>query len=145
MHQLASALLLSTLGWLDASAQASIRIEVVYREPADAFEILDNVSEWWPGYNDSAYREAWVDSVGILPSDTTFFAQYARLRTRYFDKTGQDNEDPRANRNGLFTDSATLNSDPVAFAFYHSETMEEAFQKLGHVVAPNEVAFLRLF
>lgn len=145
MSKLANVLILSALGWLDTSAQPAIRIEVVYREPADAFEILDNVSEWWPGYCDSAYRESWADSVGILPSDSTFFTQYARLRSRYFDKSGQENEDPRANRNGLFTDRATLTSDPVAFAFYSSETMEEAFRRLGPVVAPDEVTFLRTF
>lgn len=142
---LVNVLILFTLLWLNTSAQAAIRIEVVYREPADAFEILDNVSEWWPGYSDSAYRESWADSVGTSPSDSTFFAHYARLRSRYFDRTGQQNEDPRTNRSGLFTDSATLTSDPVAFAFYRSETMEEAFQRVEHVVEPDEVEFLRSF
>lgn len=142
---LINVLILFALLWLSASAQAAIRIEVVYREPADVFEILDHVSEWWPGYTDSTYRESWADSVATFPSDSAFFAEYARLRTRYFDKTGQQNEDPRTNRSGLFTDSATLTSDPVAFAFYRSETMGEALQRVGHVVEPDEVEFLRSF
>jgi hypothetical protein len=142
---LASILILSALAASSAAAHPALRIEVAYREPADAFEILDNVSEWWPGYTDPAYREAWADSVGVVPADTTFFARYARLRSRYFDRSGQQDEDPRTSRSGLFTDRAALTADPVAFAFYGSETMEEAFGRLGDVVEPDEVVFLRSF
>lgn len=144
-YMLASVLMLSALASSSTAAQPALRIEVAYREPADAFEVLDNVSEWWPGYTEPAYREAWADSVGILPADSAFFAQYAQLRSRYFDKSGQDNEDPRTSRSGLFTDRAVLAADPVAFAFYGSESMEEAYRRLGQVVEPDEVAFLRSF
>jgi hypothetical protein len=140
-----SILILSVLLWSSVAAQAAMRIDVAYRAPADAFEILDNVSDWWPGYGDPAYRAAWADSVGFLPADSTFFARYARLRERYFDKTGQQDEDPRTSRSGLFTDRGTLAADPVAFAFYRSTTMEEAFARVGQVVEPDEVAFLRSF
>jgi hypothetical protein len=43
-----------------APAQA---IEVRYREPADAFEILDHVSNWWPGYVEEAYGKFWLLAV----------------------------------------------------------------------------------
>jgi hypothetical protein len=142
---LASILILSALAASSAAADPALRIEVAYREPADAFEILDNVSEWWPGYTEPAYREAWVDSVGIVPADSAFFARYAQLRARHFDKSGQDNGDPRTSRSGLFTDRATLTADPVAFAFYGSESMEEAYRRLGEIVEPEELAFLRTF
>ena len=139
-----SALLAVVLG-ANASAQPGVRLEAVYREPADTFEILDNASDWWPGYTESAYREFWTDSIGVSAVDSSLFERYARLRERYFDRTGQQNDDPRTSRSGLFTDRAVLSADPVAFAFYGSESMDEAFDRLGHVVEPGEVAFLRSF
>ncbi|MEM0963599.1 MAG: hypothetical protein AAGK21_13800 [Bacteroidota bacterium] len=138
------ALLIVVIG-ANASAQTSVRLEAVYREPADTFEILDNVSNWWPGYNEAPYREYWSDSFGISPADSVLFARYAQLRERYFDKTGQQNDDPGTSRSGLFTDRAALNADPVGFSFYASESMDEAFDRLDQIVEPDEIAFLRSF
>lgn len=128
-----------------AWAQPSVSLDVVYREPADTFEILDNVSAWWPGYTEAVYREFWADSLGISAADSALFAQYTQLRERYFDKTGQNNEDPRTSRSGLFTDRSILSADPVGFAFYASGSMDEAYGRLGDIVEPDELAFLRSF
>jgi hypothetical protein len=56
---------------------------VVYREAADLFEVLDNVSEWWPDYTEPEYRQYWTDSIGFQPGDSALFASYAALRSRY--------------------------------------------------------------
>lgn len=68
-----------------APAQASAQ----YRRAADVFELLDNVSDWWPGYTDAQYREHWVRHVGLTVADDTILASYAALRTRHFSKTGR--------------------------------------------------------
>lgn len=126
-------------------AQREIEVRVAYRQPADAFEILDNVSDWWPGYTNPEYREYWADSIGITSTDSAFFARYKVLRDRYFDRSGQQNEDPRTSPGGLFTDTRVLSADPLAMAFYNSETMEEAFIRLKQVVTPTDVEFLRSY
>jgi hypothetical protein len=120
-------------------------LAVAYREPADVFEILDNVSNWWPGYTDDLYRAYWRDSVGFTRGDSVSFAQYAALRTRYFRKDGQGNSTPRRDGSGLFTDRVALDADPVADAFYRSETMEMAFARVQQVVNANDLRALRQF
>ncbi len=134
-----------TVAFMFNLAAAGVQIEVRYSRSADAFELMDNVSQWWPGYTELAYREAWVDSFEIAPADSLLFAEYAQIRNRYYDKTGQENDSPTANRSGLFTDRAVLNADPVAYAFYGSATLEESFQRLQQIVDPDEVDFLRSF
>lgn len=127
------------------SALPAQTLSVAYREPADVFEILDNVSNWWPGYTDDAYLVYWRDSVGFTAGDSLAFAQYAALRHRYFRKDGQGNSAPRRDGSGLFTDRATLDADPVGHAFYRSETMETAFAHLRDVVSANDLRALRRF
>ncbi|HYW08427.1 MAG TPA: hypothetical protein VE913_15820, partial [Longimicrobium sp.] len=137
---LACALLAIPLRAVNAPAQT---IEVEYREPADAFEILDHVSNWWPGYVREEYGKFWADSVGVRRGDSAAFARYARIRERYFDKRGQEGGGARREGSGLFTDRAALAADPVGTAFYSSEGWEEAFGRLGAFMAPEEVVFLR--
>ncbi len=128
-----------------AFAQGEVAVHVRYSDAADAFEILDQASAWWPGFVEPAYRAFWADSLGVTPADSVLFDAYSRLRTRHFDRTGQENGDPRTGPDGLFTARAALTADPVAHAFYQSETVEEALGRLAGVLEPGEVAFLRAF
>lgn len=121
------------------------RVEVRYREAADVFEILDHVSDWWPGYLEPEYRRAWADSVGFRRGDEEMFARYKAVRERYFDRSGQGGDTPWREGSGLFTDRAVLAADPVGAAFYASETVDEALRRLAPVVAPGDVVFLRRF
>jgi hypothetical protein len=125
---------------------AAARVEVRYREPADIFEILDHVSEWWPGYVEPEYRRFWLDSVAALsPLDAEMFARYRVLRERHYDRTGQADAAPRRDGAGLFTARAALLADPVAAAFYESDSMPQAFDRLRVILSPDELAFLRGF
>lgn len=135
------------LAWLGALAQqhTSAPVAVAYREPADRFEILDNVSAWWPGFTDEAYRAYWVERIGLSADDEALFPRYAEIRAKYFDRRGQQDEDPRTSRSGLFTDRNALAADPLAFAFFRSESMDEAFERLAHLIEPGELEFLGSF
>jgi hypothetical protein len=106
-------------------------VSVGYREAADRFELLDQVSAWWPDYVEPAYRRAWEARGLGRAGDDTLFATYRELRTRHVDRTGQGGGDAAAWRTdstggGLFTAGAALTSDPVAAAFYASASVEEA-------------------
>lgn len=125
-----------------SSAQS---LRVAYREPTDVFEILDNVSNWWPGYTEDLYRAYWRDSVGFRAGDSVAFAQYAVIRNRSFRKDGQGNSAPRRDGSGLFTDRAALDADPVAAAFYASDALEMAFTRLRDVVNADDLRVLRGF
>jgi hypothetical protein len=131
-----------------AVANASDRPSVFavrYREAADVFEMLDQVSAWWPDYVEPAYRQAWIDAGRIRPDDSTYFAQYARLRERHVDRSGQTGSGERRGASGLFTAAATSTADPVAAAFHASDSIDAAFDQLRRVLSPSEITFLRAF
>lgn len=60
---------------LTPAAGAGRAITVVDREAADLFEILDNASEWWPGYTETACQKYWIDSIAFRPGDSAVFAR----------------------------------------------------------------------
>lgn len=125
-----------------AHARSGLTIEVAFREPASTFELLDQVSDWWPGYTDPTYAKFWADSARSMPDDVSWFRRYAELRNRHFDRTGQNDETAQENPGGLFTASAVLEADPVAHAFYRATTMDQALESLTGVLEPEEVEFL---
>jgi hypothetical protein len=145
-------------GSLGSIAIVSIRSAVVvqplisvrYREPACLFEILDQVSAWWPDYVEPEYRKAWIERGLDQAGDSAWFRRYATLRARYFDRTGQQGDSaagPGSWRggSGLFTAAAAQHADPVATAFHEAETLDDAFVRLKTVIAPGELSFLRAF
>jgi len=137
--------LLALAASANAFAKSELTIEVAFREPASSFEIIDNVSNWWPGYNEAEYRAYWEDTFGISATDTALFNQYKVLREKYFDTSGQSGGDAKTRPSGLFTDTSTLTADPIGQAFYQSETFDEAFTRLNRFLLAEEVAMLKSF
>jgi len=141
-----SAILLSMLSiGVAAPRTVAAQTGAHYRQAADVFEMLDNVSDWWPGYTDVLYREYWARHVGLSAADDTMLARYAALRTRHFSKAGQSNENPATSEGGLFTARATLSADRVGDVFYRSATIDDALASLDGVVSAEEIRFLRRF
>lgn len=124
---------------------AAQSITVGYRQPADVFEILDNVSAWWPDYVESAYRAEWNRRGLAQPGDSTWFAQYRIFREKYFDRSGQSGGAPTREGSGLFTDRRAVEADPVGAAFHGAFTLDEAYASLARRVTPTELAWLRRF
>ena len=120
-------------------------VVVRYREAADVFEMLDQVSAWWPEYVEPAYRLAWTDAHLLQPGDSAFFARYAELRARHFDRTGQDSHGNFREGSGLFTARSTLLADPMASAFYQSDSLPQALGLLRGTLSVEETDFLRDF
>ena len=120
-------------------------VRVAYREAADAFEILDQVSDWWPGYTVPIYHTYWADSVGFARGDSALFARYAALREKYYDKRGQGSSQPRREGSGLFSDRSVLRADPLATAFYAAETTNDAIVALRTLLTTEEREFLTGF
>jgi hypothetical protein len=124
-------------------ARASAQVSVRYSQAADVFELLDNVSNWWPGYSNAEYRQFWMKQLPLTADDERLLVQYARIRERYFDKTGQSNEDPATSEGGVFTARATLAADPLGDAFLGSQTIDEALRRLEGIAERGEIDFLR--
>ena len=138
--------ILAALAAFSLPAVAQVPSVVVrYREVADVFEILDQVSAWWPEYVDPAYRAAWTDGHLLQPDDSAFFARYAELRARHFDRAGQDSHGNFREGSALFTSRSTLLADPVASAFYRSDSLPQALDQLRATLSVEETDFLRSF
>jgi hypothetical protein len=131
-----------------------VAIGVAYREAADLFELLDHVSAWWPDYVEPAVGDAWRARGLTAPGDSSWFARYARVRARYFDRRGQEGGGraagdavPEAWRagSGLFSAAATRTADPVAAAFHAADRVEAALAAIDTLVTREDRAFLQAF
>lgn len=119
-----------------ASAPSAATLEVLYREPANVFEILDNVASWRTGKADPAYREHWRQRYGLGAADDERFASYKEIRKRYISHA--DDLD-----GGLF--ARTKPADTIAETFYAAATLDAAFTSLATFVSADDVATLRAF
>jgi hypothetical protein len=129
-----------------AQAQKSkIDIKVEYSKSADIFELMDNVSNWWPGFTEVEYEKYWNKNIKSQPDDIQLFQKYISLREKYYNDPDQKEKNPLKNRNGFFSTSGLLASDPYAEAFYSSNTLEEAYGKLENKVLPAELEFVKKF
>lgn len=127
------------------SASASIRMEAVYSQGADIFDLMDNVSEWWEGFCDAEYKKYWKEKYGISKEDSEFFSKYAALREKYYSDPDQAEKDPLKNRNGFFAMTGTITADPLAEAFYDSDSLEQGYAKAAKVITADELSFLKSF
>jgi hypothetical protein len=98
------------------------KIVATYREAANVFEIMDNVSSWFPDKNDAQYREAWQARFGVTSADEDRFRAYKEIRKRWFSRADES-------RGGLFATSKP--TDRIAEAFYTSDTLDAAYAKLA--------------
>jgi hypothetical protein len=108
-----------------------------YRAPANAFEIMDNVSRWSSGKVDPQYRAWWTERWGMAPEDEARFAAYKDLRKRYYEMKEELPRQP------LFGPVKPV--DRIAAAFYGAATFDAAFERLGAFMAPEDVALIRDF
>ena len=110
-------------------------IEVKYREAADVFELVDNLSEWLPDKCDHEYRAAFIERFGPLSrADLDLFERYAAVRSRYYE---------RVHTRDKTLLGAPPAHDPMAQAFYRSSTLFDAFHALGAFMNAADVAVVR--
>lgn len=136
-------LLIST--FLVAAKEPSIQIKVEYSMSADVFELMDNVSNWWPGFTEDEYQKYWNKQVKSDPKDIGIFKKYVSIRKKYYNDPDQKEKNPLNNRNGFFANSGSIKADPYAEAFYSSNTLDEAFTKLEKKLSDAELSFVKSF
>jgi hypothetical protein len=122
----------------------SSEVMVQYREAANVFEILDNVSNWLPDKCDAEYRAEWERRFGITPEDERSFAAYKEIRKRYYPPPPEvPPGGPAKTEHGLFAPGKP--PDRIAETFYASDTLPEAFSGLRDFVKPEDVKALEAF
>ncbi len=123
-------------------APSAVSITVTYREAANVFEILDNLSNWWSGKCEVEYRTYWKERFGITAEDDQRFAAYKQLRKRHYPHPPDDERESEA-RIPLF--GPVKPADLFAEAFYASDTVEDALAKLEVWMPKEDVAALAAF
>jgi hypothetical protein len=108
---------------------------VTYREAASVFEILDNVAGWWEGKNEPEYRAYWTKRFPLSADDERAFATYTELRRRYYE--------PGDGGGGLFGPRKPI--DRLADAFYRSDTIAQALDRVKAFATPADVDALAAF
>jgi hypothetical protein len=118
-------------------------MRVAYREGANVFEIMDNVSNWYPGKCELPYREDWIARFGIAAEDERAFETYAEIRKRYYESPPPIT--PEDERAGVGLLGRQKPADRVAIAFYEASTLAAAESSLSAFMRPEDVAALRAF
>lgn len=137
--------ILTILLLMSFQGYAKVNLNVVSREAASIFEIMDNTSNWWEGFCDIEYRQYWEKKYKISKEDEKYFKQYQNLRDKYYSDPDQREKNPLKNRNGLFSTIGSLSPDPYAEAFYSSDSLEEAYKKLENLLSKAELKFVQKF
>ena len=127
-------------------AHANLTVTVSYRETADLFSTMDNMSDWLPGNTIPAYREEWEARFGWTEADQQWVDSYKEYRRRTILK-GQRSPDPRSSPDGIFAsrDQLTAASDPLAAHFLHHTTIEAALASLEKAASVSDAEMLRGF
>lgn len=113
-------------------------LTVGYREPANVFEILDNVSSWLEGKCDEEYRSYWQERFGLTADDERRFATYKEIRKRYYPR-------PLETDPALVLFGRARAPDRMAEAFYGAADLRTAFAELARFMTPEEVTATRAF
>ena len=126
------------------TVHAKVKIVVEYSEASNYFDIMDNVSNWWDGFTEIEYSKEWEKRNGSNSElDIQFFSKYKELREKFYDDPDQKEKDPLKNRNGFFSMQSSATADPIAEAFYSSQTMDDAYQKLEAKLSKDDISFLK--
>lgn len=138
-------LLCVTAGAAHAAApRAAAPVKVEYAEATDAFNVLDNLADWLPGYTASAYGEYWEKHIGLDAADRAVLAAYAAFRQRTAEaarENGRNDPEP----NDLFAPAATRKGDSFARHFLEASSFESGVASAIAAQAPKDRDMLRAY
>lgn len=119
------------------------KVNVVYSEAADVFEIMDHVSLWTTKLP-TAIRRHWEKKFGeIGGEDLNLINQYIALR-RKSDSSYSSYVEEASPVISLFGDKG-ITKVPLSMAFYSSKSVGEALKKVGPYITVREYKFLTKF
>ena len=70
-------------------AHAKTTVEGRYSESANIFAIMDQTSNWWPGFTGDVYQSYWKNRFKLSEEDLKRFKDYEALRWRYYNDPDQ--------------------------------------------------------
>src|SRR5690606_19533591 len=115
-------------------------ITIGYSEATDLFNLLDNLSNWLPGYTAPVYRTYWEQHVGLDGADRGALAAYAGFRQRTSELA---NANEMAATDRIFAPDATLDPDAFSRYFLGASTFEAAVEAAIAAQPADDQAMLR--
>ena len=118
-------------------------IDAQYSEAVVLFATMDNVSDWWTGFVEPAYREEWTARFGWSEEDHEWVDRYAEYRNRtYVDPT--QGLDMGTSPDGLFASSSATSeaTDPLATYMVGKRDIDAALDGLEAFASPTDAEML---
>lgn len=123
------------LAVLSTPVRAEVKITVAYREAADLFFLMDNVSEWDKGATDPLYRAEWTKRFGWSAQDQEIADRYREYRNRTMKDIVPDGILP----------ADVAGSDPLAEYFMPQTAIDTALKNFDRSMTPTDAETLRRF
>lgn len=127
-----------------AEPRTVLPVRVEYHQATDVFNVLDNLSDWLPGYTAVAYGEYWQAQLGLDDADRTALAAYAAFRQRTAPAARIAAPDPAA-ATDLFAPPLTRDVDAFARYFLEASDFQAAATTAIAAQAPRDRAMLRAY
>lgn len=127
-----------------AETQTVLPVRVEYHQATDVFNVLDNISDWLPGYTASVYGEYWQAHLGLDEADRAALAAYAAFRQRTAPAARAAPPDPAAAPD-LFAPPLTRDVDAFAQPFLEASDFDTAAAIAIAAQAARDRAMLRAY
>ena len=127
-----------------AEPRAGLPVRVEYHQATDVFNVLDNLSDWLPGYTASVYGEYWEAHLGLDDADRAALAAYAAFRRRTAPAARAAPSDPAAAPD-LFAPPLTRDADAFAQSFLEASDFDIAATIAIAAQTPRDRAMLRAY
>jgi hypothetical protein len=116
-------------------SQADDFLKLHYSPLADCFQWLDQTSKTTPRFFQMPeYRTAWISRFGESEEDIQYFENYQQVRKKYQEIPSME---------GFFAPDPERVIDPIADAFYSSDSLENALDKLTTTLIPLDLSQLK--
>ena len=138
---------MAVLSWLvpaisQATPAVTAPLQVEYHQATDVFNVLDNLSDWLPGYTSSTYGEYWQTHIGLNSEDRAALGAYAEFRRRTA-PVAQPAPHDAAAAPDLFAPPLTRDVDGLAQAFLDASDFQEGVAAAIAAQAPQDGRLLR--
>lgn len=124
---------------------AAAPVNAEYAEATDAFNVLDNLADWLPGYTASAYGDYWEKHIGLDAADRTALAGYAAFRRRTAEAAKDNGRDHSSEPDDLFAPAAMREGDSFARHFLEASSFDSGVASAIAAQTPKDRAMLRAY
>lgn len=119
---------------VSAPRQPKRAFVVRYRAAADAFSIVDQISNWYPGKIDAEYLTEWTKRFPDDDAESAQLAKWGEVRKRWYMTAEPDFS---------MLVGQVKPPDTLALVFYGEDDLEAALGKAATLVGPDDAKILR--